>query len=86
MLTRERLERRDRSPYLMRRRTFRPRCDRMCDSIGAGLCRPYHAVMEPTETPTATLDAATIPAAEDLLVEDEVLVEEISIDGMCGVY
>ncbi len=26
------------------------------------------------------------PAAEPELVEDDVLVEEISIDGMCGVY
>ena len=42
--------------------------------------------MEPTETPTATPDAGAVPAADDLLVEDEVLVEEISIDGMCGVY
>ena len=25
-------------------------------------------------------------AADDELVEDELLVEEISIDGMCGVY
>jgi len=25
-------------------------------------------------------------AAEDVLVEDELLVEEVSIDGMCGVY
>jgi len=30
----------------------------------------------------------TVPAAEsdDALVEEELLVEEISIDGMCGVY
>ena len=25
-------------------------------------------------------------AADDVLVEEELLVEEISIDGMCGVY
>lgn len=30
-------------------------------------------------------DSGTAPAA-DGLVEDELLVEEISIDGMCGVY
>jgi len=36
--------------------------------------------MEPTQT--------TEPTAADQsdLVEDELLVEEISIDGMCGVY
>ena len=36
--------------------------------------------MEPKTEPQA-------PAAEDeALVEEELLVEEISIDGMCGVY
>ena len=34
---------------------------------------------EETEAPVAGSDV-------DLLVEDELLVEEISIDGMCGVY
>jgi len=41
-----------------------------------------------------TSTAATAPATDELddnvsdqqLVEDELLVEEISIDGMCGVY
>jgi mycofactocin precursor len=34
------------------------------------------------------MENATITSAEeqDDLVEDELLVEEISIDGMCGVY
>ena len=27
-----------------------------------------------------------VPADEVTLVEDELLVEEVSIDGMCGVY
>jgi mycofactocin precursor len=36
------------------------------------------------ENDTATLEQA--PAADDTLVEEELLVEEISIDGMCGVY
>ncbi len=40
--------------------------------------------------PTEELDQATIdgPAdpSTDELIEDELLVEEISIDGMCGVY
>jgi mycofactocin precursor len=35
-----------------------------------------------------TLPAADVAAnvAPDALVEEELLVEEISIDGMCGVY
>jgi len=43
------------------------------------------APMEPT---TDTLETPTEPAAEtaEPLVEDDLLVEEISIDGMCGVY
>jgi mycofactocin precursor len=42
----------------------------------------------PTEILDESVDAETTPepaAAEDLVV-DELLVEEISIDGMCGVY
>jgi len=31
-------------------------------------------------------DATAAPAARDTLVEEELLVEEVSIDGMCGVY
>jgi mycofactocin precursor len=48
---------------------------------------------EPTlDTDPSTLavsgpDAVTdVAATDDGLVEDELLVEEISIDGMCGVY
>ena len=42
--------------------------------------------MEPAITieTGATADAAPAEAGE--LVEEELLVEEISIDGMCGVY
>jgi mycofactocin precursor len=36
-----------------------------------------------TATPVATVEQ---PSAEEVLVEEELLVEEISIDGMCGVY
>jgi mycofactocin precursor len=37
------------------------------------------------DTPTATSVApAEVPA--EVLVEEELLIEEISIDGMCGVY
>jgi len=41
--------------------------------------------MEPTSD---TLEIPTEPVAEtaEPLVEDDLLVEEISIDGMCGVY
>jgi mycofactocin precursor len=36
--------------------------------------------------PTDTVDIVeTVPAAEEELVEES-LVEEVSIDGMCGVY
>ena len=46
--------------------------------------------MEPTvvkdETDAAQEAESTVAAADAPLVEDELLVEEISIDGMCGVY
>lgn len=41
------------------------------------------------ETTTLELDdtaADVAPGAEDDAVEEELLVEEVSIDGMCGVY
>ena len=39
------------------------------------------------ENDTATLEPVeTAPDVTDTLVEEELLVEEISIDGMCGVY
>lgn len=34
----------------------------------------------------ATPPASTSPAAGDALVLDTLLVEDVSIDGMCGVY
>jgi mycofactocin precursor len=37
------------------------------------------------ETTTATIEAETEASEENELVE-ETLIEEISIDGMCGVY
>jgi len=36
--------------------------------------------------PTAPAPVDTEPGPTDELVEDELLVEEVSIDGMCGVY
>ena len=38
------------------------------------------------ETAAAELDHAAPGASGDALVEEELLVEEVSIDGMCGVY
>jgi mycofactocin precursor len=36
-------------------------------------------------SPATTGEPGHVPA-EDALVEEDVLVEEVSIDGMCGVY
>ena len=35
---------------------------------------------------TDVLDEPTETGSDEALIEDELLVEEISIDGMCGVY
>lgn len=47
----------------------------------------YDRVMEPTAD-VLVADEALAPTddAPETLVEEELLVEEISIDGMCGVY
>jgi mycofactocin precursor len=42
------------------------------------------AVMEPTTTATEPDDRDLV--ADEALVAEELLVEEVSIDGMCGVY
>ncbi|MEO5975376.1 MAG: mycofactocin precursor MftA [Ilumatobacteraceae bacterium] len=45
--------------------------------------------MDSTETAIATTDAdpmTTVVASNDQVVVEELLIEEISIDGMCGVY
>ncbi len=39
-----------------------------------------HGIEEPAEAPVATAER------EPVLVEDELLIEDVSIDGMCGVY
>jgi mycofactocin precursor len=43
---------------------------------------------EPQAQPQAELEPEARPAqpADDEVVDDELLVEEVSIDGMCGVY
>ena len=43
-------------------------------------------VAEATTATDETLDETTAPAPEPALVEDDLLVEDVSIDGMCGVY
>ena len=43
---------------------------------------PEEDLMEPTEL----IDETPVETDETELVEEELLVEEISIDGMCGVY
>jgi mycofactocin precursor len=40
----------------------------------------------PVIDPTVTAPAADATAEESTLVEAELLVEDVSIDGMCGVY
>ena len=44
--------------------------------------------MAHTDAPTTILTeaGATAPAADDVEEPQELLIEEISIDGMCGVY
>ncbi len=37
-------------------------------------------------TPVVTAGAEPGPRGEDRLVEEDLLVEDVSIDGMCGVY
>ncbi len=39
-----------------------------------------------TEAPLADAAAAAADVDAEVLVEEELLVEEVSIDGMCGVY
>ena len=39
-----------------------------------------------TRTPTAPVSAPEPRGADSALVEEDLVVEEISIDGMCGVY
>jgi mycofactocin precursor len=37
-------------------------------------------------TSDSTAPTETVDEADDELIEDELIIEEISIDGMCGVY
>lgn len=52
---------------------------------------PEQAVVEPIPSPPErpeehTADRASDRAGDEALVAGELLVEEVSIDGMCGVY
>jgi mycofactocin precursor len=39
-----------------------------------------------TDSTDTTQDPGTVLVEDDELVEEELVVEEVSIDGMCGVY
>jgi mycofactocin precursor len=41
--------------------------------------------MSPNPTPAGPVEPSAAPVA-DQLVESDLLVEDVSIDGMCGVY
>ena len=45
--------------------------------------RPVGAASVPVPDPSAV---EAVPDEEDSLVEEDVVVQEVSIDGMCGVY
>ncbi len=44
------------------------------------------STLGPMEQDTSTATLVPTDDADEALVEEELLVEEISIDGMCGVY
>jgi mycofactocin precursor len=44
------------------------------------------ALMEATAATVAEQDDRNLAAEDEALVAEELLVEEVSIDGMCGVY
>ena len=61
---------------------------RASDATGMAETSSYDRGMEhDTITTDQAIDMSTEPATTDARpIEDELLVEEISIDGMCGVY
>ena len=58
------------------------------DSFGVPNEGQERVMSEPQAQVQAEPEPESIPVApaEDELLEDELLVEEVSIDGMCGVY
>jgi mycofactocin precursor len=65
-------------------------CRLRCPCSGTASPVLWHSVpqllAEVIVTDKATEAAGQVLATEDLLAEEELLVEEVSIDGMCGVY
>lgn len=58
--------------------------EQVLEAVVAG--SPSEAPAAPAE-PTAAAPVESAPAAPaDTLVEQDLLVEDVSIDGMCGVY
>ena len=55
------------------------------DRAAARAACSYHPAMAP-ETAAADPHPAEPDDDDEALVEEELLVEEVSIDGMCGVY
>lgn len=53
------------------------------DSQSCSVSEPVQAVTTPEPDPSVTEHPTT---TDDDLLEEELLVEEIPIDGMCGVY
>ena len=53
------------------------------DLPGSSVCEPVQTVTTPDPDSSVT---DSQPVSDDDLLEEELLVEEISIDGMCGVY
>jgi mycofactocin precursor len=47
---------------------------------------PIQSAATPPKTPPTTPPAEPQSRPADELVEDDLLVEDVSIDGMCGVY
>ena len=43
-------------------------------------------MLEPDPVVEDETAAAVEPGEDDTLIEDDLLVEDVSIDGMCGVY
>ena len=54
--------------------------------VGASIIRGMSVAVEEFPGSPAEVPVSSSPEPEPDLVEDELLVEEISIDGMCGVY
>ncbi len=55
--------------------------------LGSCQCHPWHLVpLMPAEVPMTQVPTAGHEAETEALASDELPVEEVSIDGMCGVY